>query len=79
MALILDYQKISAVVNDESWFRDDWSEWLDEQGWPKFARHRGSCNVLQLNGSVTAIHHNELDPEVESNLVRWMPGFVPKY
>ncbi len=78
-AFILDYQKVSAVVNEESFFRDDWADWLDERGVPEFARHQDRCNILQLNGGVTQLHVNQLDPEVEENLRYWLPDYEDRF
>jgi len=74
---MLDYQKIQAVVNDNWVMRDDWDIWLTSDGKMPFARHQGKCNVLGISGDVSRMFTTELDPEIDVNLRKWMPGFVP--
>ena len=74
--LMLDYEKISAVVRADSAFRDDWAAWVDAAGRLSFARHHGKINVLGLGGEVRTTGVHEIDPRVAGNLGRWLPGYV---
>lgn len=73
MAYVLDYEKPVAMVGGNN-ASDDWRRWADDSGVPTFARHRGRCNVLFTGGSVRAVHHLDMDPDVPGALEKyWLP------
>ena len=74
LIFFMDYERISAVVNDQFFFRDDWDTWRNDSGQVTFARHFGKCNIMFMTGEVRLMHPDGLDPAISSkSLEYWLP------
>jgi prepilin-type processing-associated H-X9-DG protein/prepilin-type N-terminal cleavage/methylation domain-containing protein len=71
--LLLDYERLVASVAGPD-AEDNWNDWLTSGGGYVFARHRGRCNVLFADGSVSSMLPITINPDLGDQTSRyWEP------